>query len=85
MNHHSVASRQSRGSRVDRSAGGDGAVGDARGLGRMNHHSVASRQSQGSRFQNGDALRKLLAGESVAVQLFDNLSLQDLYTDHGML
>jgi hypothetical protein len=51
----------------------------------MNHHSVASRQSQGSRFQNGDALRKLLAGESVAVQLFDNLSLQDLYTDHGML
>ena len=35
--------------------------------------------------KNGEALRKLLAGESVAVQLFDNLSLQDLYTDHGML
>jgi hypothetical protein len=35
--------------------------------------------------KNGDALRKLLAGESVEVQLFDNLSLQDLYTDHGML
>ena len=35
--------------------------------------------------ENGDALRRLLAGESVEVQLFDNLSLQDLYTDHGML
>jgi hypothetical protein len=35
--------------------------------------------------KNGEALRQLLAGESVPVQLSDNLSLQDLYSDSDML